>query len=121
MRSSLEQMKFRQSLTSKHVQPSSSIVYQYWYGDISWEQLHLIIPKLFSEGQLLTVGIIISLCYLYGRATKAVSICPPAYYADILCERGRCYLQKYINGRYEPGHEFDSNESPWYQQGVALG
>ncbi|KAM3416787.1 hypothetical protein BST61_g8379 [Cercospora zeina] len=32
------------------------------------------------------------LCYLFNRATKAVSICPPAYYADLLCERGRCYL-----------------------------
>ncbi|OHE91723.1 piwi domain-containing protein [Colletotrichum orchidophilum] len=30
-----------------------------------------------------------NLCYLFGRATKAVSICPPAYYADILCERAR--------------------------------
>jgi eukaryotic translation initiation factor 2C len=29
------------------------------------------------------------LCYLFGRATKAVSICPPAYYADIVCERAR--------------------------------
>ena len=33
-----------------------------------------------------------SLCYTYGRATKAVSICTPAYYADIVCERARCYL-----------------------------
>ena len=33
-----------------------------------------------------------SICYLFGRATKAVSICPPAYYADIVCERARCYL-----------------------------
>ena len=32
------------------------------------------------------------LCYLFNRATKAVSICPPAYYADLLCERARCYL-----------------------------
>lgn len=32
------------------------------------------------------------MCYLYGRATKAVSICPPAYYADLVCERARCYL-----------------------------
>ncbi|KAF4595642.1 QDE2-like protein [Ophiocordyceps camponoti-floridani] len=31
------------------------------------------------------------LCYLYGRATKAVSICPPAYYADIVCERARVH------------------------------
>src|SRR6202000_759926 len=33
-----------------------------------------------------------NLCYLFGRATKAVSICPPAYYADLVCERARCYL-----------------------------
>ncbi|KAK4502389.1 hypothetical protein PRZ48_005814 [Zasmidium cellare] len=32
------------------------------------------------------------LCYHFNRATKAVSICPPAYYADLLCERGRAYL-----------------------------
>lgn len=32
------------------------------------------------------------MCYLFGRATKAVSICPPAYYADLVCERSRCYL-----------------------------
>ena len=32
------------------------------------------------------------LCYLFGRATKAVSICPPAYYADLVCDRARLYL-----------------------------
>ncbi|KAK7433694.1 piwi domain-containing protein [Colletotrichum acutatum] len=32
-----------------------------------------------------------NLCYLFGRATKAVSICPPAYYADIVCERARVH------------------------------
>ncbi|OJJ46103.1 hypothetical protein ASPZODRAFT_133093 [Penicilliopsis zonata CBS 506.65] len=32
------------------------------------------------------------MCYLFGRATKSVSICPPAYYADLVCERARCYL-----------------------------
>lgn len=31
-----------------------------------------------------------NLCYMFGRATKAVSICPPAYYADLACERARC-------------------------------
>lgn len=31
------------------------------------------------------------LCYLYGRATKAVSFCPPAYYADIVCECARAH------------------------------
>ncbi|KAI1451224.1 Piwi-domain-containing protein [Annulohypoxylon moriforme] len=32
-----------------------------------------------------------SLCYLFGRSTSAVSICTPAYYADIVCQRARCY------------------------------
>ena len=35
-----------------------------------------------------------SMCYLFGRATKAVSISPPAYYADLLCDRARCYLSR---------------------------
>ena len=39
-----------------------------------------------------------SMCYLFGRATKAVSICPPAYYADIVCERARCYLSGLFDG-----------------------
>jgi eukaryotic translation initiation factor 2C len=39
-----------------------------------------------------------NLCYLFGRSTSAVSICPPAYYADLVCERARCYL----SGLYDP-------------------
>jgi eukaryotic translation initiation factor 2C len=39
-----------------------------------------------------------NLCYLFGRATKAVSICPAAYYADLVCERARCYL----SGLFDP-------------------
>lgn len=31
------------------------------------------------------------LCYVFGRATKAVSLCTPAYYADILCTRAQAY------------------------------
>ncbi|KAJ5581009.1 hypothetical protein N7450_007310 [Penicillium hetheringtonii] len=37
------------------------------------------------------------MCYLFGRATKAVSVCPPAYYADLVCTRARCYLQDYFD------------------------
>ncbi|PNY23392.1 Protein argonaute 5, partial [Tolypocladium capitatum] len=33
-----------------------------------------------------------SMCYVFGRATKAVGVCTPAYYADVACERARCYL-----------------------------
>jgi eukaryotic translation initiation factor 2C len=39
-----------------------------------------------------------NLCYLFGRATKAVSVCPPAYYADLVCERARCYLSRLFDG-----------------------
>ncbi|KAI5793057.1 Piwi domain-containing protein [Geopyxis carbonaria] len=38
-----------------------------------------------------------NLCYLFSRATKSVSICPPAYYADLACERGRCYIYGLLN------------------------
>lgn len=37
------------------------------------------------------------LSYLYGRATKAVSLIPAAYYADLACERGRCYINEFLN------------------------
>jgi len=30
-----------------------------------------------------------SASYFYAHATKAVSLAPPTYYADILCERAR--------------------------------
>lgn len=39
-----------------------------------------------------------SLCYVYGRATRAVSVCTPAYYADIVCERAR----RYLSDLYDP-------------------
>ncbi|KAL8728397.1 MAG: hypothetical protein Q9166_005442 [cf. Caloplaca sp. 2 TL-2023] len=54
-----------------------------------------------------------NLSYLYGRATKAVSLCPPAYYADIMCERGNKYLAKYLNKQWPPGTEFSFDRSPW--------
>ena len=38
-----------------------------------------------------------NLCWVYGRATRAVSYCTPAYYADRACERARCYLSNYFD------------------------
>jgi eukaryotic translation initiation factor 2C len=35
---------------------------------------------------------------MFSRATKAVSLVSPAYYADLACERGRCYLHKFLQG-----------------------
>jgi eukaryotic translation initiation factor 2C len=34
--------------------------------------------------------------YLYARATKAVSLVPPAYYADIACERARYWIHDFL-------------------------
>ncbi|KAL1748422.1 Piwi domain-containing protein [Schizophyllum fasciatum] len=36
--------------------------------------------------------------YMFARATKAVSLVSPAYYADLACERGRCYLHALLQG-----------------------
>ncbi|KXS95383.1 hypothetical protein AC578_1906 [Pseudocercospora eumusae] len=35
-------------------------------------------------------------CYNYARATKGVSYCSPAYYADRLCDRAHHYLRNYL-------------------------
>lgn len=60
--------------------------------------------EIFSDGRPTAVGplgaadtlqsLTHKLCYLFGRATKAVSICPPAYYADLVCTRARCYMSE---------------------------
>ena len=47
----------------------------------------------------------LNMCYLYGRATKAVSICTPAYYADIVCERARCYLSGLFDATPAPSED----------------
>ncbi|EGW35617.1 uncharacterized protein SPAPADRAFT_58832, partial [Spathaspora passalidarum NRRL Y-27907] len=33
-----------------------------------------------------------NLCHTFGRATKSIKTVPAAYYADLLCTRGRCYI-----------------------------
>ncbi|KAK4453918.1 ribonuclease H-like domain-containing protein [Podospora aff. communis PSN243] len=43
------------------------------------------------------------MCYMYGRATRAVSICPPAYYADLLCTRARAHNAGLFEGVDAPG------------------
>ncbi|KAG4412505.1 hypothetical protein IFR04_014361 [Cadophora malorum] len=37
-----------------------------------------------------------NLCFLSARATKSLSVCTPARYADILCDRLRCYMKPYF-------------------------
>ncbi|KAL8853080.1 MAG: hypothetical protein Q9221_002110 [Calogaya cf. arnoldii] len=44
-----------------------------------------------------------SMCYLFGRSTGSVSICPAVYYADLACSRARCYLGGlYTNAEQAP-------------------
>lgn len=43
-------------------------------------------------------GLTNSVSYMFARATKAVSLVSPAYYADLACERGRCYLHRLLVG-----------------------
>lgn len=55
-----------------------------------------------------------NMCYLFNRATKAVSICPPAYYADLLCERGRAYLYTVLaEGRGSDSGDFNPTTADW--------
>jgi hypothetical protein len=48
--------------------------------------------------------IIHTFCYAYARATKGVSYCAPAYYADRLCDRGRAYLRHFLVNKNLPQH-----------------
>ncbi|PSR75783.1 hypothetical protein PHLCEN_2v8900 [Hermanssonia centrifuga] len=50
----------------------------------------------FKADQLQTLTNEVS--YMFARATKAVSLVSPAYYADLACERGRCYLHSLLQG-----------------------
>lgn len=43
-------------------------------------------------------GLTNAVSYMFARATKAVSLASPAYYADLCCERGRCYLHALLQG-----------------------
>ncbi|KAJ7253036.1 argonaute-like protein [Mycena haematopus] len=47
--------------------------------------------------------------YMFARATKAVSLVSPAYYADLACERGRCYIHKLLQGLSSSGTTASSN------------
>jgi len=56
------------------------------------------------------------ICYSFSRATKAVSICPPAYYADLICERGRMYLYSTLNeNQSASGSAYNAQTAEWTQ------
>ena len=48
-------------------------------------------------------GLTNDVSYLFARATKAVSLVSPAYYADLACERGRCYIHALLQGISDSG------------------
>ena len=55
----------------------------------------------FAADQLQTLTNDVS--FLFARATKAVSLASPAYYADLACERGRCYIHSLLQGISDTG------------------
>jgi len=44
-------------------------------------------------------AVINALSYNFPRASKAISLVTPAYCADLACERARCYLREYLDGK----------------------
>ena len=61
---------------------------------VVWDQIFhgRNLPKGYKHAADVLEELTHAMCYQFGRATKAVSICPPAYYADIACDRARRYL-----------------------------
>ena len=53
-------------------------------------------------------GVTNALSYMFARTTQAVSLVSPAYYADIACQRGRCYLRKLFHGYVGEGGTTES-------------
>ena len=74
------------------------------------------LPHGFTHAADVLEDVTHNLSYMFGRATKAVSYCPAAYYADIACERGRCYLSHLFSPTMS---EADVAESPTGQAGGA--
>ena len=53
---------------------------------------------------------------MFGRATRSVSVVPPARYADLACERGKFYLYKHLTLRPDRRNvhdTYDPRTSPW--------
>lgn len=50
------------------------------------------------------------LCYIFGRATKAISICTPARYADIVCTRARLHASGLARLASRPGLSKDEKD-----------
>ncbi|KAF2658625.1 Piwi-domain-containing protein [Lophiostoma macrostomum CBS 122681] len=57
-----------------------------------------------------------NLCHTYVRATLGVSYASPAYYADRLCERGRCYLRKFFSPSSEDRKSYKEQKDKFEDQ-----
>ncbi|QDS74902.1 hypothetical protein FKW77_003864 [Venturia effusa] len=55
----------------------------------------------------------LAMCYGYHRATKAVSIATPAYYADRVAERGAQYLYSAMHENVGSESEFSASGADW--------
>ncbi|ESA42123.1 hypothetical protein GE21DRAFT_8697 [Neurospora crassa] len=58
------------------------------------------------------------MCYLFGRATKAVSICPPAYYADLVCDRARIHQKELFDALDENDSVKTDDFARWGNSGA---
>ncbi|KIK64934.1 hypothetical protein GYMLUDRAFT_39338 [Collybiopsis luxurians FD-317 M1] len=59
-----------------------------------------------------------SISYMFSRATKAVSLASPAFYADLACERGRCYIHKLLHGITRVNTNTTDAEEQVYREAV---
>ncbi|KAB8223806.1 ribonuclease H-like domain-containing protein [Aspergillus novoparasiticus] len=62
------------------------------------------LPPKYKNVAEIVQDLTLNLSYLVGRATKGVRVCCPARYADLVCDRARCYLSRF----YEPSSETSS-------------
>jgi len=65
-----------------------------------------------------------NICYLFGRATKGVSIVSPAYYADLACDRGRFYIHPLLSGTEQNGKDMTEDQvkakaREYFREGIA--
>jgi len=65
-------------------------------------------------------GLTNAVSYMFARATKAVSLASPAYYADLCCERGRCYLHTLLQGVSKGPTTQVSDDAVVMQEAIAL-
>lgn len=70
------------------------------------------IPSPFKNISDILEDLTHSMSYAYGRATKAVSVCPPAKYADMVCERARCYLNRLFDASTQSIGTSSQEEAP---------